>query len=180
MASQILEANWEVQDSAHVEGGYKDWNILLCCVTNGSYDPTGGAYPLNRCFFGGTLLVQEGSIVNLVMPQEVRDVADALETIDKEEFRARYMRLSGDLIHRENWAKVDQEYQYDLWIRLNKLKRFYRRAAIEARAVMFYTDDPLNYFLVLPQNLWVAFRECARVRLDRRVLPPTVTITSPR
>ena len=59
------ECDW---DAGYIHGGYKDWNILLGCLTNGDYDPKGGTYPLNRCFFGGDLLVTEGSIVNLVMP----------------------------------------------------------------------------------------------------------------
>jgi len=39
----------------------------------------------------------------------------------------------------------DDEYLYELSIRLNKLKRFYRRASAGGRAVMFYTDDPLDW-----------------------------------
>jgi hypothetical protein len=151
-ANQILEATWaepytwaEPNTAASVHGGYKDWNVLLCCLTNGSYDPKGGSYPLNRCFFGGRLLVREGSIVNLVMPAEVRDVSEALDKIDKADFSGRYMRLPQDEFRRENWAK-DEEYQYDLWMRLNRLKKFYRWAAEEGHAVMFFTDDPLDYF----------------------------------
>ncbi len=45
-----LESGWSPPDRIH--GGYKDWNILLCCLTNGDFDPRGGTYPLNGCFIG--------------------------------------------------------------------------------------------------------------------------------
>jgi hypothetical protein len=70
---EALESSWSATDRVH--GGYKDWNILLGCLTNGDFDPCGGAYPLNRCFFGGRLLVTDSSIVNLIMPCEVVAVA---------------------------------------------------------------------------------------------------------
>lgn len=146
-ASQVLEGAWADEGTKHIEGGYKDWNALLLCLTDGSYDPNGGTYPLNKCFLGGRLLVHEGSIVNLVMPGEVRDVAEALDKIDRRGFRERYMRLPPNKFfdHRDSWAK-DDEYMYELYVSLNRLKEFYRRAAQEGRAVMFYTDDPLDWF----------------------------------
>jgi hypothetical protein len=146
-ASQVREGLRCEADATHVEGGYKDWNVLLLCLTDGTYDPGGGTYPLNKCFFGGHLLVEEGSIVNLVMPREVRDIAEALDKIDRKGFRERYMRLLSNRFfdHLDNWAR-DDEYMYKLFVRLNRLKKFYRRAAHEGRAVIFYTDAPLGWF----------------------------------
>lgn len=146
-ASQVLEGLRADDDTIHIEGGYKDWNALLLCLTDGMYDPRGGTYPLNKCLFGGRLLVHEGSIVNLVMPEEARDVAEALDEIDRKGFRERYMRLTPNKYfhHMDSWAK-DDEYMHELFVKLNRLKRFYRRAAREGRAVLFYTDDPLAWF----------------------------------
>jgi hypothetical protein len=143
--SEILEGSWAKHGTTRAEGGYKDWQVLLCCLTNGTFDPKGGSYPLNKCFFGGKLLVREGSIVNLVMPEEVSDVADALDSIDRADFRVRYTRLPEGGFRSQNWAR-EEEYQYDLWIKLNKLRRFYRRAAGAGQAILFYTDVPLDYF----------------------------------
>ncbi|MEO6810308.1 MAG: DUF1877 family protein [Isosphaeraceae bacterium] len=144
--SELFEGAWTGKDKTPIEGGHKDWNVLLGCLTNGTYDPKGGAYPLNLCFFGGRLLVQGGSIVNLVMPDDVGHVAEALAKIDKHDFRERYTRVpSDDLFHRETGAK-DDEYQYELYAQMCKLKTFYQRAAQEGRAVIFYTDDPLDMF----------------------------------
>jgi Domain of unknown function (DUF1877) len=132
------------RDAGFIHGGYKDWNILLGCLTNGDYDPKGGTYPLNRCFFGGRLLVTEGSIVNLVMPNEVVDVAEALDLMDEPEIRRRcgvaLPRLSEEL------GATAGQYQGELYEKLVGLRDFYRHAAQEGRAMLFYTDDPLDYF----------------------------------
>jgi hypothetical protein len=144
--SDIREGAWEGRDRTPIEGGSKDWNVLLCCLTHGTYDPKGGTYPLNLCFFGGRLLVQNGSVINLVMPDEVGKVAEALARIDKHDLRKRYARVpSDDLFGRQTWAE-DDNYRYDLYVQMCKLKMFYQRAAREGRAVVFYTDDPLNMF----------------------------------
>jgi hypothetical protein len=81
------------------------------------------------------------------MPEEVRDVAEALDKIDRKAFRDRYMRLPPNKFfdHRDSWAK-DDEYMYEMFVNMGKLKKFYRRAVQEGRAVMFYTDDPLDWF----------------------------------
>src|SRR5262245_15137977 len=44
-----------LEESSEVHGGYKDWDVLLLCLTGGTYDPQGGTHPLNQCFFGGRL-----------------------------------------------------------------------------------------------------------------------------
>jgi hypothetical protein len=135
------ECDW---NAGYIHGGYKDWNILLGCLTNGDYDPKGGTYPLNRCFFGGRLLVTEGSIVNLVMPNEVVDVAEALDRLDETDFRKRcgvaLPRLSEEL------GPTAGRYLDELNEKMAGLSDFYRTAAREGRAVLFYTDDPLDYF----------------------------------
>lgn len=81
------------------------------------------------------------------MPAEVCEVADAFAEMDRKGFGARYTCLHANkyFSREENWAK-DQEYMHDLFIRMNRLKKFYRRAAQESRAVVFYTDDPLDMF----------------------------------
>jgi hypothetical protein len=136
---QLLTKVWNEEDTTPIAGGYKDWNILLCCLTNGSYDPEGGTYPLNRCFFGGQLLVRDGSIVNLVIAEEVREVAEALGNFSQAELTERSLRL---------WPELsgDDEYGAYLCEILEELREFYHRSAQESRAVMFYTDDPLDYF----------------------------------
>jgi Domain of unknown function (DUF1877) len=135
------EFDW---DAGFIYGGYKDWNVLLASLTNGDYDPKGGTYPLNRCFFGGRLFVTEGSIVNLVMPNEVVDVAKALDLTDEADFRKR-CGVALPTLSEELGAKAGR-YLDELYEKLVGLRDFYRRAAQEGRAVLFYTDEPLDYF----------------------------------
>ena len=139
---ETLESRWSDADRTH--GGYKDWNILLACLTNGDFDPRGGAYPLNRCFFGGRLLVNGGSIVNLVTAGEVVDVAEALGRVDEGDFRSRYRNALPAFPSQVR--PIAKRYLAEFYEKLVGLRDFYQRAARKRRAVLFYTDDPLDDF----------------------------------
>ena len=123
-------------------GGYKEWDVLHRCLSDGTFDPAGGKLPLNRCFLGGRLLVTDGSIVNLVMPDEVCEVAVALAGLDRNWLRQRF----AELFSREYGGVIpagDVEWYYGL---LEGLKGFYQGAAERGEAVVFVTDDSLDYF----------------------------------
>ena len=81
------------------------------------------------------------------MPREVADVAESLGRIDRRWLRETYMQLPPNNFfeRRGSWAS-DGEDVYELFVRLNKLRRFYRKAAQERRSVVFYTDDPLDWY----------------------------------
>jgi hypothetical protein len=125
-----------------VYGGYKEWSLLLLCLTNGSYDPRGGTYPLNACFFGGKLLISEGSIVNLVKPEVVKDIAASLSMLSKEWFVTRFAAL---FTEEYPYGIPDKEYQ-TYYKKLQELRHFYTIAAERGNTVVFYTDDCLSYF----------------------------------
>jgi Domain of unknown function (DUF1877) len=90
--NDLLES-MEISEPEAIHGGYKQWDVLHRCLSDGTFDPRGGTYPLNQCFLGGRLLVSEGSIVNLVMPNAVRDVVAALGPLDWEWLVARFTAL---------------------------------------------------------------------------------------
>jgi hypothetical protein len=131
--NDFLEEMWASQPD-DVHGGYKDWDVLLLCLTGGTFDPEGGTYPLNQCFFGGRLLASEGSIVNLVMPAAVRDVAASLSTLEKGWFTNRFSVL---------FPEEDYEAYYE---KLQQLRDHYRKAAATGMGVLFYTDDCMSDF----------------------------------
>jgi hypothetical protein len=118
-------------------GGDKGWGILHRCLSDGTLDPKGGTPPLNRCFLGGRLLVADGGIVNLVTPGQVREVASALAGLDGAWFRGRFAGLFGH----EYGGAVPEADSERFVLPFEELKDFYRRAAIEGKAVVFVTDE---------------------------------------
>ncbi len=138
---ELLE-QMEESTPEFVHGYYKDWDVLHRCLSDGTFDPKGGSYPLNQCFICARLVCKEGSIVNLVTTEAVRDVANSLQNLRREEFEARFtaryrMEYSGSI------PKGDLE---DYYRKCTELGDFYRRAADEGRAIVFFTDDCLTYF----------------------------------
>jgi hypothetical protein len=125
-----------------IHGYYKDWDVLHRCLSDGTFNPDGGVYPLNQCFICATLLCTEGAIVNLVRAETVPDVADSLQNLPKEDFVARFLVQSG-LEFTE--ATFQQEFE-GYYQKLTALGEFYRRAADGGRAILFFTDDCLSYF----------------------------------
>jgi hypothetical protein len=121
-------------------GGYKEWDVLHRCLSDGTFDPNGGTPPLNRCFLGGSLLVTESSIVNLVPPEQVRETAEALSRLDEPWLRKRLLELFPEEF---DAFSAEVGWYYGL---LLELKGFYRKSAEEGRAILFYTDDCLSYF----------------------------------
>jgi hypothetical protein len=85
----------------------------------------------------------EGSIVNLVVPNEVVDVAGALARLDQGWFRRRFNELYS--LEYPSRAALDDDVER-FWSMLEELRQFYGRAAESNRAVVFYTDDSLDVF----------------------------------
>jgi hypothetical protein len=122
-------------------GGYKEWDVLHRLLSDGTFDPKGGSPPLNRCFLGGHLLITEDAIVNLVLPDAVRETATALSGLGGAWFRHRFLEVfSAD--YAGSIPEQDLDYYAEL---LEELKGFYRQAADDGKAVVFVTDDCLSY-----------------------------------
>ena len=130
-------------DAANVHGGYKEWDVLHRCLSDGTFDPKGGTAPWNRCFFGGRLLVSRGQTINLVTPAEVREVAGAMDAIDEAGFRERYDRLLAPITDREAHHRWFPHF-FELF---DALRAFYAQAADQGKAIVFYSDDGLDMFV---------------------------------
>ncbi len=89
-------------------------------------------------------MVTDGSIVNLVMAEEVIDVAESLDLLDKNGFRRRYE--AAPPAFPGGFRSMAGRYLDEFYEKLAGLRNVYRSAAQEGRAVLFYTDDPLDYF----------------------------------
>jgi hypothetical protein len=84
----------------------------------------------------------EGAIVNLVVPNEVVDVAGALARLDREWVHRRFKLYSSEYA---SSAELDHDVERFWWM-LDELRHFYGKAAESNRAVVFYTDDSLDVF----------------------------------
>jgi hypothetical protein len=125
----------------NTHGGYKEWDVLHRCLSDGTFDPKGGTYPLNRCFLGGRLLMTEGSIVNVVLPEDVQGISETLARRDRTWFHRKYLALFPD-----DFEGDREEHFEEVFRMFEELRAFYRKASSEGKAIGFYTDDCLSYF----------------------------------
>ena len=112
----------------------KAWDAIHRSLTDGNLEWDNGSYPLNHVILGGELLYHESDyILSLKLPDQVRDIATALDGYTKDEFRAGYGRIDP----RTAGYKVgDEDFEYT-WHWFVPLRRFYARAAKDTRAVVF-------------------------------------------
>ncbi len=130
-----IEETWDQERLAETD---KAWDAIHRALSDGSLDPEGGAFPLNRAILGGRHLYEgDDYVVALVPKDEVPAVAAALATIDEAAFAERYRR----------WVPPDYAPEYgddDLaysWSNLRDVVKLYGRAAQEGRAVVFTVDQ---------------------------------------
>src|SRR5512143_3610702 len=128
----IVEAIEEDWDEEFVEETDKAWDAMHRALSDGSLNPAGGSFPLNRAILGGKHLHRgERYIVALVTKDEVPAVARALVAIDDDGMRQRYRKL----VPRDYAAEYgddDREYTVDYFRCVTDL---YARAAKAGRAV---------------------------------------------
>lgn len=77
---KLIEAIEEAWDKDNLAESDKAWDAMHRCLTDGQLEYGNGSYPLNHCVLGPRQLhAGDDYIVSLVSPEEVRDVAKALE-----------------------------------------------------------------------------------------------------
>jgi hypothetical protein len=133
-----IEEEWDERWLCQLD---KAWDALHRCFTDGELGFDNGAYPLNHALLGGRqLYTGEDYIIALVLPQQVADVAQALQAIDEEELEKRYW-----CINRDNYGFAPNELcAEDLEYMLSwfaGLKPFYAKAAASGHAVIFTVDQ---------------------------------------
>ncbi len=135
---ESIEEQWDEEWLCYLD---KSWDGLHRCFTDGELGYDNGEYPLNHAILGGKQLHERDDyIIALVMPEQVKDVAKALQTIAEADLKTRYWR-----INRNNYGFVpDQLCTEDLeYIEeyLAEVKPFYAKAAKATRAVVFTVDQ---------------------------------------
>jgi hypothetical protein len=135
---ELIEAIEEAWDKDNLVECDKAWDAMHRCLTDGQLEYGNGSYPLNHCVLGPRQL-HEGDdyIVSLVSPEEVRDVAKALEPVTAEWFGERYSTvLPKD--YAPEYGQEDLDYT---WSNFEDVKQFFRKAAASGRAVIFTVDQ---------------------------------------
>lgn len=116
----------------------KSWDALHRCLTDGRLDFGNGPYPLSHVVLGPRQLHKgDDFIVSLVLPEEVTDVAAALQAISEESFRDRYWQLVPS-DYCDNHGEEDLQYTWE-WFQ--PVRDLYRVASERRLAVVFSVDQ---------------------------------------
>ena len=116
----------------------KAWDAIHRVLADGRLTWDGGEYPLNHTILGGELLYGEPDyIMSLKFPEQVKDIAKALERIDFEHFRSRYLAIDSQDY---GFPLTDEDLEYT-WEWFQAVKEFYRAAAETDRYVLFTADQ---------------------------------------
>jgi hypothetical protein len=130
-----IEKAW---DEAWLVQSDKAWDAMHRALSNGTLFYDEGEYPLNRTVLGGKHLYDgEDYVVSYVAPNEVKDVASALPSITKEEFRKRYDAIDPD----EYDGPHGEEDFGHTWEAFVAVRDLYKKAAAVGRAVVFTVDQ---------------------------------------
>lgn len=110
------------------------WDPIHRCLTEGELDATAGDFPLNHAVLGGKQLHQSADYTAvLIRPDMTRFIADALEELDEDELRKKFMALGSGSYQ----GVLDEKHFMELWRKLQDLKVFFQAAAENMEAVVF-------------------------------------------
>lgn len=98
-----------------------------------------------RAVYGERMLSEEVisySPAFLAIPEEVKEVSEALGRVDEAQFRANFdvRQMYENHIYPVTEDEDDEEFFAYVWDYLKQLQDFYRRAAEEGRCVLFWID----------------------------------------
>jgi hypothetical protein len=110
------------------------WDAIHRCLTEGELDPAAGDFPLNHSILGGKQLHKgaEQTAV-LVRPDMTRFIADALEELNEDDIRKKFLALNKQSYQQP----IDEKHFMQTWIALQSVKDFYLAAAENVEAVVF-------------------------------------------
>jgi hypothetical protein len=110
----------------------KAWDAIHRCLTDGTL--AYGVSPLHKCILGEDNL-HEGDdyIVNLLEPDEVKEVAAAIRDIDEPTMRRSYFAIDPD----DYDSPLSEEDFGYTWGNFQDLQEFFEKAARHDRAVVF-------------------------------------------
>ena|ERR1035437_496465 len=129
----------EREASGFQAGVDKAWDAMHRCLGNGLLNDIGkGTTALSRFVLGGRNLYQGISyIICFLSAEEVKEVADAAESVTKKWMRDRYFKQVPQEFDRK-WHEQDWEYT---WSYFEATRKVFENARHAGRAIVFLTDQ---------------------------------------
>ena len=135
---EVIEEVEEAWDKATLAETDKAWDAMHRALTNGDLEWSNGEYPLNHVILGGRSLYEgDEYIAVLKTPDQVRDVAAAVRSIDDEAMGGLYDRNVAPG-YDANYGDVDRAYTVD-WF--SGVRELFMAAADSGRWVLFTVDQ---------------------------------------
>jgi hypothetical protein len=129
--------NREVPEPMYAESD-KAWDAMHRVLADGRLTWDGGQYPLNHAVLAGELLYTGPDyIMSLKSPEQVKDIAAALASIDRENFNSRYRAIDPEDY---GFPLTDDDLEYS-WEWFQNVRDLYTRAAARDRYVLFTADQ---------------------------------------
>jgi hypothetical protein len=131
----VIEDRWDLDNLVECD---KAWDAMHRLLTDGELDCGNGRYPWNQVVLGPKQLHEaDDYFVSFVSPEQVRDVASALQGITQEWFAERYRSVVPSDYALEH-GNDDLEYT---WAWFQGVRDLYAKAAARQRAVVFTVDQ---------------------------------------
>lgn len=116
----------------------KSWDVLHRSLTDGKLEWSNGTFPLNHVILGGELIYHQSNyIMSLKNPEQVHEIALAIEIINEETLRKGYNCIE---VSSYGFDLTDEDFEYT-WAWFKSTKDFWKRAALENRYVLFTVDQ---------------------------------------
>lgn len=130
-----IETAWDLDNLAECD---KAWDAMHRALTDGRLEYGNGAYPLNHVVLGSRQLYDgDEYIVSFVAPEQVREIAAALQSVTPEWFEHKY-RTVVPKDYALEYGDEDLEYTWE-WFQ--SVFDLYSKAAARGRAVIFTVDQ---------------------------------------
>ena len=129
-----LKGRPDMKKSGRVLETGTTWDAIHRCFTEGELDPAGGEFPLNHAVLGGKQLYKgTDSTAVLIRPDMTRFISDALDELDQDTLRPKFLALAGGTYTQS----VDEKHFMQMWRIVQDLQVFFNAAAENLEAVVF-------------------------------------------
>jgi hypothetical protein len=125
----------EAWDEEWLQATDKSWDAIHRCLTDGKLEF--GDSPFHKCILGSDNLYEGNDyIISFLDPEEVKEVAEAIKDIDRDELGHRYSEIDA-----ERYGELsDSDFEYT-WSWFPHLRDFFQKAAAANRSVLFTVDQ---------------------------------------